>query len=818
MPTAGRPLLIVLVMAALVVSPLPAAAAPGSPAAAPALTPARTTPTELGDELLPPSDFTQSVDPWWTTPNTTAVLVDGALCVEVPGTGGDPWSTIVGVDGIPWQEGENYHLTFRASGTEARTIRVLAQMDKAPWTATYELNPTMTSAPADYAAVFTSTLDWPQGGQLVFQIGGSKTPWTFCLDEVSLRTGPPPDEFVHEVNSAVRVNQHGYRATGPKRATVLSDAETPQPWEVRDSGGAVLARGETEVFGRDESVAAGVHRVDFSELRTTGAGFTLVVGEETSYPFSVSNDLYGDLARDAMRYFLLARSGIALEADTAGAEYARPAGHLDVAPNRGDTAVGCQQPRWWYSDWTCDRTFAVQGGWYDAGDHGKYVVNGGIAVHQLLDVWERAERAGAGALFGDGTLNLPESGAGVPDVLSEARWELEWMLRMRVPDDMLYGGLYFHKVQDDGWTGLPLMPWLDDRPRQVHRPSTAATLNVAAAAAKGARLFTAYDPAFAEALREAAEDAWQAALAYPDRIAVNRDGNEGGGPYDDDVLDDEFFWAAAELALTTGDDTYIEALSTNPLTEKPGVIAPFGWKDVATLGLIDLAMVDSDLTAREPAREALVVAAEKLLAEGEATAFGHLYVPAGGRYEWGSNSLVLNSLVVVATAYDITGEQRFRDAVFEGMDYLFGRNGVDLSYITGYGTSYAHNQHHRWMAPSLDATLPPIPAGTVAGGPNSSIQDPVAQRMWPNGCPGQLCYLDDIQAWSTNEMTINWNSALSWVAAWLAAEEAAEAKDAAVPAWIWWTAGGVGAAIAAGLGVFAWCRRARPQVEVRPAG
>ncbi|TDE53615.1 glycosyl hydrolase family 5, partial [Nonomuraea mesophila] len=63
--------------------------------------------------------------------------------------------------------------------------------------------------------------------------------------------------------------------------------------------------------------------------------------------------------------------------------------------------------------------------------------------------------------------------------------------------------------------------------------------------------------------------------------------------------------------------------------------------------------------------------------------------------------------------------------------------------------------------------LPNPPRGTLAGGPNSAIQDPVAQRLL-QGCKPQFCYIDDIESWATNELTINWNAPLAWVAAFLA--------------------------------------------------
>src|SRR5690606_4797288 len=132
-----------------------------------------------------------------------------------------------------------------------------------------------------------------------------------------------------------------------------------------------------------------------------------------------------------------------------------------------------------------------------------------------------------------GTLAIPEAGNGVPDVLDEARWELEFMLRMMVPDGEALTGMVHHKVHDDEWTGLPLLPDRDDRRRELHRPSTAATLNLAAAAAQGARLFTRYDPAFAARLLEAAEKAYGAARAHPALYAPEADGMAGGGAYAD---------------------------------------------------------------------------------------------------------------------------------------------------------------------------------------------------------------------------------------------------------------------------------------------
>jgi endoglucanase len=168
-------------------------------------------------------------------------------------------------------------------------------------------------------------------------------------------------------------------------------------------------------------------------------------------------------------------------------------------------------------------------------------------------------------------------------------------------------------------------------------------------------------------------------------------------------------------------------------------------------------------------RQSVLNAADRLLALQAREPFGQTYTPSSGKYDWGSNHLVIENAIVLASAFDISGRERYRDGAIEAMDYIFGRNALNLSYVTGYGDKFAHNQHSRWFAKSANADFPEPPKGSLAGGPNSSIQDPVAQGLFgETGCAPQMCYVDDIQAWSVNEITINWNAALSQMASWLA--------------------------------------------------
>jgi endoglucanase len=574
---------------------------------------------------------------------------------------------------------------------------------------------------------------------------------------VSLTGGAVQEPYEPDTGPRVRVNQVGYLPYGPKNATVVTEATEALPWQLKNSAGKVVAAGRTAPRGVDASSGQAVHSLEFSRYTKAGTGYTIVADGETSHPFDIDEGFWEKLRTDALKFYYTQRSGIEILDSLRPGGYARPAGHVGVAPNQGDITVPCQPG-------VCDYTLDVSGGWYDAGDHGKYVVNGGISVYQLLSEYERSREPWT---LRDGTLDIPESRNRVPDILDEARWEQEFLLSMQVPAGKPLAGMAHHKIHDQTWTGLPLLPHLDDRLRELHPPSTAATLNLAATAAQSARVFWPYDRAFAQRNLAAAKTAWAAAKAHPDVIADPADGN-GGGTYSDPDVSDEFYWAAAELYITTGAREFKDFVRASPhhtadIWRERG----FDWGNTAQLGRLDLATRPNHLPDRQRVRASVVQGAEKYLATQRAHPYGIPYAPSDNVYDWGSNNLVINNLVVLATAYDLTGRERYLDGVVQGMDYIFGRNALNQSYVTGYGEVASKNQHSRWYARQLNPDLPNPPVGTLSGGPNSSIQDPVAQQKL-QGCVAQFCYIDDIESWSTNELTINWNAPLAWISAFIA--------------------------------------------------
>ncbi len=753
-----------------------------------------------GVEQIVNGSFDAGLAPWFVTANATANVANGTLCAEVPGGTTNPWDVIIGQNDIRILPGETYAFSFTASASTTLNIRALVGNSEGNFEVAAETSPLLGPTATTTTITFTSSLDLSTG-QVAFQVGGkSATPWTFCLEQASLIGGVEPEPYVPDTGPRVRVNQLGYLSDGPKGATLVTTATTPLPWELHNASGRVVRRGFTTPTGTDPSSGLNVATIDFSSYERKGAGFTLVADGETSHPFDIGLDAaYERLRTEALAVYYTNRSGIAID-DAIMPGYGRAAGHVGVPPNQGDTAVPCMAltdvgQGLYDAPWTCPDGYAldVTGGWYDAGDHGKYVVNGGIAVAQLMQTYERslkARSADRGAL-GDSTLRLPETGNGVPDILDEARWELDWMLKMQVPagsapqgiDGQLVdvSGMAHHKISDADWTGLPLDPAADSQPRHLFRPSTAATLNLAAVAAQGARLFKKYDRAFAAELLDAARTAYDAAKANPDIFAPPAgaiDPSPGSGPYDDANVSDEFYWAAAELYLTTGERQYRNDVTGSPL-HTADVFTPggFDWGHVAPLARLDLATVHNNLRDRWQVRESVLEAADRYLADGKASPWGKAYAPADGNYAWGSNSQILNNMQVMATAYDLSGKDRYADGVVRSLDYLLGRNALNISYVTGYGDVYAKNQHSRWYSHQLDVNLPNPPNGTLAGGPNSTAVDagdPVARQFLPN-CTStttepthQFCYIDHIGSWATNELTINWNAPTAWIASFVA--------------------------------------------------
>ncbi|MDX2163045.1 MAG: glycoside hydrolase family 9 protein [bacterium] len=564
----------------------------------------------------------------------------------------------------------------------------------------------------------------------------------------------------------VSVNQVGYFPDAVKMAMFAVDSERQSTWTLtRESDGALIASGQTSPARFDPASGDFVQRIDFSTVREPGT-YRLNVEDVRSAAFRIGNDIYGTLAVDALRYFYLSRSGIALERTYAGV-WARDAGHLsdaDIGCYSGTDADGVT----WDG---CAYRLDADGGWYDAGDYGKYVVNGAFATWVLLNAFERNPMYYAGL-----PLNIPETGAAVaPDILSEARWELEFLLAMQVPEGAALAGMAHHKLHDLRWSPFPFRPptyWNNDDPqngRYVYPPTTAATLNLAAVAAQCARIWRDLDPPFAARCLAAAERAWTAALENPNAALGNTPG-EGGGAYGDSFTRDEQFWAAAELFITTGGEPYGTFLATSEFfynveaRANIGTFTALNWSNTAALGTLSLALLPNALAPEQTAalRGLIVEVANVYLATINRE--GYRVPLSGEQYVWGSNGDVMNAAIMLGYAYDHTQDARYLHAMIDCLDYVLGRNTFAFSFTAGYGEQALQRPHHRFWY--NDQGYPPPPPGALAGGANASPVDPVAIERLLDLPPARR-YLDHPESFSTNEVAINWNAALAWVTGYL---------------------------------------------------
>ncbi len=545
-------------------------------------------PTHGGNILLNANFASGEAFPWlpsFTPPaRGQAGVSEGHLCANVESAGVNEWDAQLRQRNLAIKQGHTYWVHFGASSTAPTSIRAKVGASGPPYGEYFSGEVDLTPGRDDtFGGKFTMNGPDDPSAEIVFQFGGrlakASGPSRICLDGVYLEDPDSPGApgIVTKALPKLRVNGVGYAPAAPKRAMLVSDSPTPLPWQLLSGQGVPLAEGHTIVSGADAASGEALHVIDFSTYRGAAKGLSVRVGSDASAPFDVEARVYKPLKYDALAFFYQMRSGTPIEMPFArDARYVHPAGHP------GDAHVTCAP------DLGCDETLDVHGGWYDAGDQGKYVVTGAFSAWMLLDEYERALHVDKSAgEFADGTMSIPEHANRVPDLLDEARWEIAFLLEMQVPEGRPLAGMVHHKVHDKRWTPIPTAPDKDPEPRYLHAPSTGATLDLAAVAAQCARVYKPFDPAFAGTCLTAAERAWEAAKKNPSRMASPSD-SVGGGAYDDSDLSDELYWAASELFITTGKQAYHDAMTHSPrFLDVPAVSGQaFGWQTTAALGTI----------------------------------------------------------------------------------------------------------------------------------------------------------------------------------------------------------------------------------------
>lgn len=758
-----------------------------------------------------------------------------AVCITVDHPGYNTWDIQFRYRGLPLVKGQTYTYEIEIGAEVQKPVTIHAQLGQPdlPYK-TYKV--TKIEFPSSTkSTIVTGTVkmnsDYPQG-EFAFHLScknmvprvykdyNDREQYKIYIFSVKL-TNPDYKRPTPVEISALRYNRDGYTPNGKKIALLVSNSPSSQPWSLYLYRVGIVASGYTRYLGKDRYSGDYLHEIDFSNYKNKVSNdLYLYVGDVKSDSFGIKGDVYKKLAYDALKFFYHQRSGIALEGDylwSADKSYSlgwvRDAGHVSdtAVPVAEEYAKAFLKDPSHYSPYS---GVTANKGWYDAGDHGKYVVNGGLAVWIMQNQFERMKLRNSPLLnlFTDGHLRIPESGNGVPDILDEARWEMEMLLAMQITNskDPKYGMVH-HKLHDNKWTEVPKTPAdatqqsieYEEYKRVLYPPTTAATLNLCAVAAQSARLWKNYDKTFADKCLKAAELAWQAAvknpnittqqiklrdIRHPDKRSVLRP-DLGGGFYEDDNVKDEFYWAACELYFTTSDNT-IKQQCLNYITTSEyfckirglpysgGHLAgPFDWRETEALGTIALATLPGS-PYQSQARNSFIQYADQVLNILHTS--DQIYPAPLTSWWWGSNSTVVNRAMILGYAYDFTGNKAYLEAIARCFDYLMGVNPVGHSFITGYGSypkNFRFNIHHRFFANQHNKNYPYPPSGILIGGPNQTVSD------WDSlmkGCgfktrinsQGQevatypsKAYYNHISAYASNEVAINWNAALAWVAA-----------------------------------------------------
>jgi len=514
-----------------------------------------------------------------------------------------------------------------------------------------------------------------------------------------------PDDF--------RINQLGYYPQGNKVVPVLFTKEST--FTLVDTAGNTVYQGDLSEEIIWSLTGDTVRRADFSDFRKEGTYWLKVEDRGISMPVHIRSNVLYDLSMAAFKTFYFQRASMALQEEFAG-KYARKAGHPDTLcyfhVSTGRDSGQASSP----------------GGWYDAGDYGKYVVNAGVTLGNLFFFFENF-----GEYFGDSALNIPESRNGLDDMLDEIKYELKWLLTMQDTD----GGV-FHKLTTLQHAAM-VMPDADKGKRYFIGKSTAATLDFAAVMAMAVRIYRNFETQkdFADTCISRAEWAWNWAVNNPDMHFTKNPTGVGTGEYNDNsVINDEFLWAAAELFITTGDSLFRDSIRINRLS-----YAPVDWKSPGGIASFSLATVANKLDSDsvEAIRNKLIAAADKMVDQIEKHAFR---IPGSNYYYWGSNGVFSNAGLMLLAAFKVSGDTVYARAAAEIADYLLGKNALNNSFVTGFGIKRSENPHHRILV--ADTVKDAIP-GYLVGGPNGSPET----------------YNDAAGDYETNEIAINWNAPAS---------------------------------------------------------
>ncbi len=654
--------------------------------------------------------------------------VDGELCVEITNTGTLDYANQIYYDGFALYQGCVYEYSFDVHSDIDRKIEWRLQINGGDYHA-YAIDVIDIGDETQHISVqFTMEEDSDPAPRLCFNMGlaegmtGSEGVHHIYFDNILLEAVDASNaQQIEALPEAltVNINQVGYKPDDEKVATVTNTEATS--FDVVDvESGETVYTGSFGETGYDAASKSSYMLGDFSSVTEAGTYKIVLDTGDESFEFAIEDTVYDDIYNDVILMLYNQRCGTDLDSSISG-EYAHVACHTDEALIYGT-----------------DTYIDVSGGWHDAGDYGRYVVSGAKTVADLFLTYEDAGEA-------SDEIGIPESGNGIPDILDEAKYELDWLLKMQ---DTTSGGVY-HKVTCEVFPET-VMPEEETDQLIVCPISNTATGDFAAVMAKASVIYAEYDADFAATCLEAAKNAYDYLLEHEDDAGFTNPENIETGEYPDNYTSDELLWAAVELYIATGDSTYKEK-ADGMIEGASKIMYGLGWADVGYYALYDYIMYDG---GSEEAKSILLAEAADIADDISDSGFG---VSLFNSFPWGSNMTVANNAIILLMANSIEPNEDYVTYAQYQRDYLLGRNSVSYCYVTGYGTRSPLDPHHR-PSQVLGVAMP----GMLVGGADSDLEDSYAKAVLTGMAP-ESCYADNSQSYSCNEVTVYWNSPLIYL-------------------------------------------------------
>jgi endoglucanase len=549
--------------------------------------------------------------------------------------------------------------------------------------------------------------------------------WNVNRQRSRLRSRLPP--FAH-----LAASQVGYAPGMRKLFTSPSRFDTFQV--VREGDGAVVLQGGApvrELAARLPGTAGSVFVGDFSALRAEGR-YRIVTAAAESHPFDVGPHVFDAAIRAVQRGFYFQRAFTAIDARHAEGPWVHASDAASAPPG-------------------------VVRGWHDAGDFSIYSASLNSALFWMLDAFRDFSPAG------DDT-NIPESGNGIPDLLDEARWGLDWLLSVQQGS-----GAFLNSVCEEQYG--PYGTNVPERMPRYHagEPGTLATARAVGNLAYASTLYRPFDAAFSERALLAARRGYDYLAQQGDAVtdgptcpAYRADGDARVGRQ-------ARMFAAAGLLLATGERRFDDEFARFQveLDPDPGYLH-FG----GLAARLYLRAAGADPARKADLRRGIRVRAAQVREEGRADPFQR-----AGPTHWGSVAASLtrtNASSAAVCLEDPDAAPDDCDQALANLHAMLGRNYLQLCYVSGLpGTSDARRHaFHHWLA-ALNAQ-PFLFPGMVAGGPNlapdpADRSNPLARPIpvwgywgdpaFPRGeeTPFDGRYTDN-DSWSTNEVSLDWQA------------------------------------------------------------